>query len=86
MDLNHIKSQVELSQKAFAEIQKMQSGFHEIIREQLKTAPDLEKPIIEKMQVLMVNVKNLAIQGKTKEAEQLIKDFENECQDIKPKV
>lgn len=77
MDLNTLKQQLETSKKMFSEINNQNRIFGELIDNAMKGAPDQDKPEISKMKLMMTKAVNLAKQGKTEEAQTLVKQFSN---------
>lgn len=72
-----LKQQLETSQKMFLEINNQNRIFGELIDNAMKGAPDQDKPEISKMKLMMTKAVNLAKQGKTEEAQTLVKQFSN---------
>lgn len=77
IDLNTIKQQMETSKKLFSEINNQNRIFGELIDNAMKGAPDQDKPEISKLKLMATKAINLAKQGKSEEAQTLIKNFSN---------
>jgi len=76
-NLKDILDQVELGKNAIEEMKRQNRIFDATLQEALKGAPDSDKKEIQAVQVLSLKVINLAKEGKTNEAQNLIKEFQN---------
>lgn len=81
IDLNTIKRQAELSKKLFAELNNQNRIFENIIESAMKGAPEKDKPEINRIRMLTKKAIALAKEGKSEEAQQIIKDFQHGNQD-----
>lgn len=77
IDLNSLKEQMEASKKMFNEINNQNRIFGELIDNAMKGAPDQDKSEISKIKLMAKKAINLAKQGKSEEAQTLIKNFSN---------
>lgn len=81
IDLNTIKRQAEMSKKLFAEINNQNRIFEQTIESAMKGAPESDKPELNRIRMLTKKAIALAKDGKSEEAQQLIKDFKHGNQD-----
>lgn len=77
INIENIKRQCELAKSAVSEIKKQNRIFETLMHEAIKGAPEEHKKDIQRIQVLATKAINLAKQGKSEEAQNLIKDFQN---------
>jgi hypothetical protein len=75
MDFKFLQSQMELAKKSISEIKNQNTIFETLLHEAIKGAPEEDKQEIERVRALSVKALNLAKAGKTKEAQDLIKNF-----------
>lgn len=73
MNLDNIKSQLELTRSAVSEMKKQNTIFDTTLQEAIKGAPEEHKAEIDKMRLTILKVKNLAKNGRLQEAQNLIK-------------
>lgn len=77
MDLNDIIQQANISKEAIQQIKNQNRIFETILHEAVKGAPNEDKSKIEEVRMISKKVIDLAKQGKSEEAQQMIKDFQN---------
>lgn len=77
MDLKHIHAQLELSKKAVSEMNKQNRIFDNLLNEAVKGAPEKDKKTIESLRIKSMKAIRLAKEGKSEEAQQIIKDLQN---------
>jgi len=77
MDLKIILQQSELAREAMTQMNIQNRIFETEIQKALEGAPDSDKKKIEEVKTLMNTVINLTKEGKTTEAQNLIKNFQN---------
>jgi len=75
IDIKTLKAQAELSKKMLVEINNQNRIFEQTIESAMKGAPDKDKPEMNKIRMLTKKAIALAKEGKSEEAQQLIKDF-----------
>lgn len=76
MDLNAVKRQLESVQKLASSAKEQNAIFETLLQEAVKGAPEEDKPIIEKVRIMSIKAVALAKEGKSEEAQNLIKQFE----------
>lgn len=77
MGFKHIHQQLELSKKAVSEMNNGISIFENLMAEVVKGAPEQDKKTIEDVRIKANKAIQLAKQGKSDEAQQIIKDLQN---------
>lgn len=77
MDFQKILEQTELAKRAVAEMKKQTRNFETVMEQTVKKAPKEHQKELDEIRALSIRALNLAKQGKGKEAEQLIKDFQH---------
>lgn len=77
MDLNDVIQQANISKEAIQQIKNQNRIFETILHEAVKGAPNEDKSKIEEVRMMSKKVIDLAKQGKSEEAQQMIKDFQN---------
>lgn len=83
MTTDNIHQQVELAKKAAEQIKEQNRIFDNILTDAIKGVPKEHKAQVQNVQVFSQRVINLAKEGKTAEAQQLIKEFTNGDQSSK---
>lgn len=83
IDLNTVKQQAEQVKKLFEEINNQNRIFEQTIESAMKGAPEEDKPAINRLRMLAKKAIALAKEGKSEEAQQIIKDFNHGGKDFK---
>lgn len=77
MGLDNIKKQIELGRKSIKELQNQNAIFDELLTETIEGVPEEQKNLVQEIKVLSQRAFALAKQGKTEEAQTLIKQMQN---------
>lgn len=77
MELHQLKELLKSSEKAAMEIKNQNRIFGSTLQEAIKGAPIEDKDKIDQVRILSLKAIELAKQGKSEEAQQLIKEFNN---------
>ena len=77
MELHQLQELLKSSEKAVSEIKNQNRIFETTLQEAVKGAPIEEKDNIDQMRIFSLKIIELAKQGKSEEAQQLIKEFKN---------
>lgn len=72
-----LQQQAEMSKRAVEEMKRQIRLYEQTMETMVKTAPDDQKTELESVRLMSIRALNLAKQGKSDEAQQLIKDFKN---------
>lgn len=75
MDISKLKKQLENAKKMASSINQQNTIFEQTLQEAVKGAKEEDKPEIERVRVLSIRAIALAKQGKSQEAQDLIKQF-----------
>ncbi len=76
-NFDQLSQHAELSKKAVEEMKKQIRVYEQTMEATVKNAPDDQKKELESVRLMSIRALNLAKQGKSDEANQLIKDFRN---------
>ena len=75
IDIENVQQQQKMVQKMIEEINNQNRIFEQTIESAMKGAPESDKKEIEKIRILAKKAISLAKQGKSDEAQNLIKQF-----------
>lgn len=75
MDINKIMEQVKAGERAIDEMNRQTKSFGDVMSAAVQGAPTKDQKEMEKLRVMAMKAINLAKEGKTDEANQLIKNF-----------
>lgn len=80
MDISKLKEQLENAKKLASSIKQQNTIFEATLQEAVKGAKEEDKPEIERVRVLSIKAMALAREGKSQEAQDLIKQFKDGSQ------
>lgn len=78
MDFEKILQQTKVAEKAVQQMKNQTRDFERMLELTVKGAPEADKQKIEQIRLLSIKAIELAKQGKSDEAQQLIKQFEKD--------
>lgn len=82
----NLNSLLQLAEESRKQMNLQMSIFDGVLNEMVKEVPEKDKDKIEEFKALTQRAINLAKEGKTEEAQELIKNFQNGCKNNRQTV